>query len=77
MVSMDDKLVRRIDDAARAKGLSRSAYLALLAEQDLGLARGPGSDAAVKRAMAGLDSLFQDLSGGDATAAIRAERDAR
>jgi hypothetical protein len=63
LVSFDDGLLRRIDRAARADGQSRSAYLSALAE----------SDAALRE----LDRLFADAPGDDATAVIRAERDAR
>src|SRR5438132_1095508 len=40
LVSVDDKLLARIDRAARAAGMSRSAYLAGLAARDLGADRG-------------------------------------
>ena len=36
LVSVDDKLLARIDRAASSAGLSRSAYLARLAARDLG-----------------------------------------
>ena len=41
LVSVDDKLLARIDRAASSAGLSRSAYLARLAARDLGEERGP------------------------------------
>jgi metal-responsive CopG/Arc/MetJ family transcriptional regulator len=78
LVSVDDKLLARIDRAARTAGLSRSAYLTRLAARDLGAERGPGAERQARRALARLDRLFD---GGpadeDGTAAIRAERDAR
>jgi metal-responsive CopG/Arc/MetJ family transcriptional regulator len=78
LVSMDDKLLARIDRAARRAGLSRSAYLARLAARELRIERGPGSDKRVGRAMAALDELFgARTTGEDATAAVRAERDSR
>jgi metal-responsive CopG/Arc/MetJ family transcriptional regulator len=78
LVSIDDKLLARIDRAARAAGLSRSAYLARLAARDLGTDRGPGADRQARRAIARLQKLFQAQPiAGDATAAVRAERDAR
>ena len=41
LVSVDDKLLARIDRAAKSAGLSRSAYLARLAARDLGEDRVP------------------------------------
>jgi metal-responsive CopG/Arc/MetJ family transcriptional regulator len=78
LVSIDDKLLRRIDRAARALGLTRSAYLSRIAARDVGAERGPGTDQRARRAMAQLDRLFQQQSHPeDATIAIRAERDSR
>ncbi len=79
LVSMDDALLRRVDAAARAAGLSRSAYLARLAIRDLGEERGPGASPRVHAAMRRLDELFAQnpVPDEDSTAAIRAERDAR
>jgi metal-responsive CopG/Arc/MetJ family transcriptional regulator len=78
LVSVDDKLLARIDRAARSAGLSRSAYLARLAARDLGVDRGSGADRRARRAIARLDKLFDARSPEDeATAAIRAERDSR
>lgn len=76
---MDEDLLARIDSAARRAGLSRSAYLVRLAERELGAAGGPGSDPRARRAMCALDRLFRRRGafGEEATAAIRAERDAR
>lgn len=78
LVSIDDKLLGRIDRAARAAGLSRSAYLARVAARELGAERGPGTDERARRAMALLDELFSARPvPEDATAAVRAERDSR
>ena len=78
LVSVDDKLLAKVDRAARAAGVSRSAYLARLAARDVGDARGPGADRQAHRAMARLDKLFRERPPGeDATAAIRGERDSR
>ena len=77
LVSLDDALLRRIDRAAQARGLSRSAYLARLAERDLARLSGPGVSPSVRRALARLDELFAGGPAEDSTAAIRAERDAR
>jgi metal-responsive CopG/Arc/MetJ family transcriptional regulator len=78
LVSVDDKLLARIDRAARSAGLTRSAYLARLAERDLGTDRGPGSDRQARRAIAKLEKLFKaGPTEEDVTAAVRAERDSR
>jgi metal-responsive CopG/Arc/MetJ family transcriptional regulator len=78
LVSVDDKLLVRIDRAARAAGLSRSAFLARMAARDLGEDRGPGAERQARRALARLDRLFDSLPAGEeGTAAIRAERDTR
>lgn len=76
LVSVDDKLLARIDRAARSAGLSRSAYLARLAARDLGADRGPGAGRRARRAIARLEKLFAARPGeGEATETIRAERD--
>ena len=77
LVSFDDRLLRQIDRFARAAGLSRSAYLAQLAERELAHLTGPGARGEARRALARLDRLFADSPAGDSTAAVRAERDAR
>jgi len=78
LVSVDDKLLARIDGAARSAGLSRSAYLARLAERDLGESRGPGASQQARRAICRLQGLFEAHPGEeDATAAVRGDRDAR
>lgn len=78
LVSMDERLLARVDQEARKGGLSRSAYLARLAAAALGMTRGPGRRAEVRRSLGRLDRLFAaEGTGQDATAAIRAERDLR
>jgi hypothetical protein len=77
LVSLDDALLARIDRTARARGLSRSAYLASLAERDVARTRGPGTKPSVRRALAHLDELLAFTPPGDSTALIRADRDAR
>jgi hypothetical protein len=77
LVSFDDALLRRIDRAARSRGLTRSAYLAQLAERDAAHEIGPGRDPAVQAALSELDRLFAGAPAGDSTSAIRAARDAR
>jgi metal-responsive CopG/Arc/MetJ family transcriptional regulator len=77
LVSLNDALLRRVDRIAKSRGLSRSGYLAELAERDAARSEGPGSSRAAKRALARLDDLFEGGSREDSTAVIRAERDAR
>ena len=76
LISLDDELVHRIDAEARAHGLSRSAYLARLAQRELGLV----SAAALRRRRRGLamlDELFAATPSGESTTEIRAGRDER
>jgi metal-responsive CopG/Arc/MetJ family transcriptional regulator len=77
LVSFEDRLLKRIDRAARARGMTRSGYLASLAESDLSRAEGPGKDPAVRAALRKLERLFADSPAFDSTAAIRADRDSR
>jgi hypothetical protein len=77
LVSFDDALLRRIDRLATSRGLTRSAYLAQLAERDAARAYGPGTTPTVRAALRDLDRLFADAPAGESTAAIRAARDAR
>jgi hypothetical protein len=77
LVSIDDALLRRVDQAAKGRGLTRSAYLSSLARGDLARSAGPGRDPSARRALRRLDSLLARTPGGDSTAAIREERDAR
>jgi metal-responsive CopG/Arc/MetJ family transcriptional regulator len=44
LVSLGDALLRRIDRVARARGLSRSAYLAELAERDALVGTSPAGE---------------------------------
>jgi hypothetical protein len=77
LVSLNDALLRRVDRIAKARGLSRSGYLAELAERDAARSEGPGTTRTARRALARLDHLFEGGAAEDSTAAIRAERDAR
>jgi metal-responsive CopG/Arc/MetJ family transcriptional regulator len=77
LISLNDTLLRRIDRIARARGLSRSAYLAELAEHDATRREGPGTTRAARRALSRLDDLFAVGPAEDSTVAIRAERDTR
>lgn len=76
LVSLDNVLLRRIDRIARSRGLSRSAYLAELAERDAARSGG-GATPVARRSLALLDELLGSSPAGDSTAALRSERDAR
>jgi hypothetical protein len=77
LVSFDDKLLRRIDRAAKVSGKSRSAYLSDLAASEAARGGGPGRTASARAALRRLDRLFAESPAEDSTAAIRGERDAR
>ena len=79
LVSLDEALLRRIDRIARGRGLTRSAYLAELAERDTARLNGPGATPAARRALARIDGIVgaHGAPGTDSTAAVRSERDAR
>jgi hypothetical protein len=77
LLSLEERLVRRIDLAAGKLGLSRSAYIAQLAKRNLGGGKGPGRSPAARGALRRLDRLFESNPHPDAAGAVRAERDAR
>ena len=78
LVSVDERLLALIDREARREHLSRSAYLTLLIREGLDLKPGRGLGVHVRRAMTRLDKLFASQGvTEEATAAVRAERDAR
>jgi Ribbon-helix-helix protein, copG family len=77
LISLNDALLRRVDRIAKARGLSRSAYLAELAERDAARSEGPGRTRTARRALSRLDELFAAGPVEDSTVAIRAERDGR
>jgi hypothetical protein len=60
LISIDERLLDRVDQACARLGLSRSRYLAQLAEADLTGGIGPGADPAVRQALERLDSLIRD-----------------
>ena len=59
LISIDDRLLARIDDACARRGVSRSAYLAQLADADLVGGAGPGTRPEVRAALATLDELMK------------------
>jgi metal-responsive CopG/Arc/MetJ family transcriptional regulator len=77
LISLDDALLHRVDRIAKARGLSRSAYLAEIAQRDVMRAEGPGTSRTARQALGRLDALFAAAPVEDSTSAIRAERDAR
>jgi hypothetical protein len=78
LISLDERLLKRIDAAARRLGLSRSRYLARLAQRDVGAERGPGTEPRVRTALRALDRLFaENPTSGDAAAIVRRMRDKR
>ena len=60
LISIDERLLERIDDACARRGVSRSAYLAQLAGAELAGGTGPGADPTVRAALAALDGLLAD-----------------
>ncbi|MCA1571601.1 MAG: type II toxin-antitoxin system HicB family antitoxin [Chloroflexi bacterium] len=76
LVSLDNKLLARIDKAARALGLTRSAYLSRLAAREIEASHGPGRAAAARHALRSIDELFAaNEHETDVTGAVRQERD--
>jgi hypothetical protein len=60
LISIDERLLARIDDACARSGLTRSAYLAQLADADLVGSSGPGSTPEARAALATLDALLAE-----------------
>lgn len=78
LISMDEKLLERLDREAAERGLSRSALISELAAKGLGEPLGPGARPEIREALRRADDLFSDLADtGDSTDWIRTERDAR
>ncbi len=77
LVSIEDRLLERLDRMARERGVSRSALISELAKKALGELKGPGADQAVHKALREAQELFRDSPPGDSTAWIRKERDSR
>lgn len=60
LISIDERLLDRIDEAADRLGLSRSAFLARTAARELDEGSGPGADPRVRASLAALDQLLSD-----------------
>lgn len=76
LISIDETLLRRMDQSAKSAGLTRSAYVALLAERD-SARENARADRAMHDAFDTLDILFAKAPPGDSTEEIRAMRDSR
>lgn len=77
LVSLDPRVVERMDKEAAARGVSRSALLEELAANGLGVPMGPGARPEVQRALKRLAEMFKDVDPSDATAWLRGDRDSR
>jgi len=62
LISIDARLLAQIDQSCARIGMTRSAYLAQLAEKDLQAASGPGTTPTARAALAALDSLLREPS---------------
>jgi metal-responsive CopG/Arc/MetJ family transcriptional regulator len=60
LISIDERLLARIDENCARIGMPRSAYVAQLAYRDLEAASGPGSTPSARAALAALDALIGD-----------------
>lgn len=58
LISIDERLLARIDEACERVGMSRSAFIAQSASRDLDGSVGPGADPSVRAALATLDQLL-------------------
>lgn len=76
-MTLDERVLRRIDQEARRRGVSRSALVGELAARGLGVPVGPGADPSVQRAIERIQELAGGAPAGDSTALIRAMRDGR
>lgn len=77
LISLDNKLLERLDQAAAERGTSRSALVAELAAKGLGEPVGPGARPEVREALREIRELFRNAPPGDSTAWIREDRDSR
>lgn len=79
LVSIDDALLERVDAERTKRQMTRSAWLARVAERELGAEVGPGAGPEAHEALRALDRLFREnpASVEDSTILVRRERDAR
>ena len=62
LISVDERLLDRIDEAADRLGLSRSAFLAQTAARELEGGAGPGADPRVRASLSALDQLLSGVA---------------
>ena len=78
LVSLDDRLLKRLDREAAARGMSRSALIAELAAKGLGLPLGPGALPEVREALRRTKEMFAEVKDPvDSTQVVREMRDSR
>ena len=77
LVSLDDRLLERLDQEAAQRHMSRSALITELAAKGLGEPIGPGARPEVREALRQLQALGRKAPPGDSTAWIREDRDSR
>ncbi len=58
LISIDERLLARIDEACARLGVSRSGFIAQSATRDLDGSAGPGADPGVRAALQALDRLI-------------------
>ena len=58
LISIDERLLARIDEACDRLAMSRSAFIAQSASRDLDSAAGPGADPGVRAALHALDRMI-------------------
>jgi hypothetical protein len=75
LVSLDDRLLERLDKAAAERRISRSALIAELAAKGLGEPIGPGAHPEVREAIRRMRELTKNAPAGDSTEWIRQDRD--
>ncbi|MEO5985764.1 MAG: hypothetical protein ABIW50_02205 [Candidatus Limnocylindria bacterium] len=59
LISIDERLLDRLDRSAARSGLTRSGLIANLASESLDPQHGPGADPEVRAALAGIDRLAE------------------
>ncbi len=78
LISIDDRLLERLDHEAAALGISRSALIGRMTAAALGEPVGPGANPEVHAALDRLKELFRgDRDAVDSTQVIREMRDSR
>lgn len=60
LISIDERLLERVDREARRVGTTRSGYLAQLVDAQLTGTVGPGADPAVHAALRAIDAILTE-----------------